>query len=125
VESRYQQFQSNFSQLRRVAIWKFFTAAMGRVLLDIATLEACFLFFGKPLPVGTLLLGYSLILTTSGLAALPGGLGLADLSIPGLFLRLGVQGAVALSAGLTYRLVAFWLVRFAGFLSWQYLESRP
>lgn len=124
IESRLEQFQSALSRLRRVPLWKFLTAAMGRVLFDMATLEACFLFFGEPLSPVVLLIGYSLILTVSGLAALPGGLGLADLSIPGLFLKLGVQGAVALSAGLTYRLIAFWLVRFVGFLAWQFLESR-
>jgi uncharacterized protein (TIRG00374 family) len=125
IASRLEQFLSEVTQLRRVPLWKFLAAASGRVLLDIATLGACFLFFGEPLPASALLIGYSLILTASALAALPGGLGLADLSIPGLFLKLGVQGAVALSAALTYRLVAFWLIRFVGFLAWQFLESRP
>jgi uncharacterized protein (TIRG00374 family) len=121
---RLEQFQAGLVRLRAVPLWKFFLAAFGRVALDIATLGACFLFFGHPLPPGTLLIGYSLILTTSALAALPGGLGMADLSIPGLFLKLGVDGAVALSAGLTYRLLAFWLVRFVGFFSWQLLEGK-
>jgi hypothetical protein len=35
-----------------------------------------------------------------------------------------VAGSVALAAGLTYRLIAFWLLRFIGFISWQLLESK-
>jgi len=123
IESRLKRFHSGLSRLQRIPLWKFLVAAVGRVTLDIATLGGCFLFFGYSIPLGTLLIGYSLILIASGLAALPGGLGMADLSIPALFLRLGVGGAVALSAGLTYRLVAFWLVRFIGFLAWQFLEE--
>ncbi len=123
IESRLEQFHAGLFRLQRIPLWKFLAAAVGRVTLDIATLGACFLFFGYSIPPATLLIGYSLILIASGLAALPGGLGMADLSIPALFLRLGVGGAVALSAGLTYRLLAFWLVRFIGFLAWQLLEG--
>jgi uncharacterized protein (TIRG00374 family) len=61
----------------------------------------------------------------SGMAALPGGLGMADAYVPVVFRWLAVPGSVALVAGLTYRLIAFWLVRFVGFLAWQILESRP
>ncbi|MGC8856857.1 MAG: flippase-like domain-containing protein, partial [Anaerolineae bacterium] len=124
LKERLSQFHASLEQFRQVPTWLFLLAALGRVLLDIATLGACFLFFGHPLSPGVLLLGYSLILITSALAALPGGLGMADLSIPGIFLKLGVSGAAALSAGLLYRLIAFWLVRFIGFLSWQFLEGR-
>jgi Mg2+-importing ATPase len=125
LKERLSQFHASLEQFRQVPVWQFLLAALGRVLLDIATLGACFLFFGHPLSPGVLLIGYSLILTTSALAALPGGLGMADLSIPGIFLKLGVSGAAAISAGLLYRLIAFWLVRFIGFLSWQFLEGRP
>ena len=59
----------------------------------------------------------------NSLAILPGGLGLADVSLPVLFNRLGVPGSLALAAGLTYRLVGCWLVRVIGFVSWQVLEG--
>jgi uncharacterized protein (TIRG00374 family) len=65
-----------------------------------------------------------LVLVLSGLAALPGGLGLVDASLAVIFARLGAPGAVAVAAALSYRLIAFWLVRFIGFVSWQILEAR-
>jgi uncharacterized protein (TIRG00374 family) len=65
-----------------------------------------------------------LILTFSGLGALPGGLGMTDAMVPIIFSWLGVPGSVAIAAGLTYRLIAFWLVRFVGFGSWLVLERR-
>ena len=123
--ARLAAFQSSLSQLRTVSLWKFILAAYGRVLLDAATLAACFVLFGKPANIGTMLTGYGIILVISGLAALPGGLGVADASVPVVFARLGVPASLALAAGLTYRLIAFWLLRFIGFVSWQVLESRP
>jgi uncharacterized protein (TIRG00374 family) len=125
TEARLSAFQSSLVQLQYVPRWKFILAAYGRVALDVATLGACFLLFRHPVSPGTVLTGYGLILVISGLAALPGGLGLADASVPVIFARLGVPGPVALAAGLTYRLIAFWLLRFVGFVSWQYLESKP
>jgi uncharacterized protein (TIRG00374 family) len=117
-------FRQNLGQYRRVPVWKFCLAAFGKVLLDVATLGAGFLLFNYAIFPGTLLTGYGLVLTFSGIAVLPGGLGMVDAYVPVLFSWLAVPGAVALAAGLTYRLIAFWLVRFAGFISWQYLEAR-
>ncbi len=69
-------------------------------------------------------IGYGLMLLLSGLAALPGGLGLTEASLAVIFARLGAPGAVAIAAALTYRLLAFWLLRLVGFASWQVLEVR-
>jgi uncharacterized protein (TIRG00374 family) len=123
VEKRLYIFHHGLDQLGKAPRWKFVLAAFGRVALDVVTLGLCFVLFQHPLPVGTLFVGYGLTLLISGLASLPGGLGLADASIPVIFASLGVPGAVALAAGLTYRLLAYWLVRFIGFASWQFLES--
>jgi uncharacterized protein (TIRG00374 family) len=95
-----------------------------RVLLDIATLGVCFIAFHYVIPPGILLTGYGLVLVMSGLAALPGGLGLVDVSLAVIFSRLGAPGAVAGAAALCYRLIAFWLVRFVGFITWQVLKAR-
>jgi len=124
LEARLAEVQSSLTMLRGAKIWKFLAAGVGRVVLDVATLGVCFLLFGYMIAPAALLTGYGLTLAASGLASLPGGLGLADLSIPGLFLLLGVPGPVALAAGITYRLIAYWSVRFVGFLSWQYLENK-
>jgi glycosyltransferase 2 family protein len=103
--------------------WKFILAAYGRSAFDVLALGLCFTLFHHPIPIGTLFVGYGLTLMLSGMASLPGGVGIADASIPIIFAGLGVPGAVALAAGLTYRLMAYWLVRFVGFVSWQVLES--
>jgi uncharacterized protein (TIRG00374 family) len=124
LEERLRIFRENLGQYQRVPVWKFILAAYGKVLLDVATLGAGFYLFRFAISPGTLLTGYGLILTFSGLAALPGGLGMADAYVPVLFSWLAVPGSVALAAGLTYRLIAFWLVRFVGFISWNYLEAR-
>jgi uncharacterized protein (TIRG00374 family) len=124
LEARLEAFRHSLGQYRRVPLWKFLVAAYARVALDVATLGACFLLFGYAVAPGTLLTGYGLILVMSGLAALPGGLGMADASVPVIFSRLGAPGSVALVAGLTYRLIAFWLLRFIGFLSWLALEKK-
>jgi uncharacterized protein (TIRG00374 family) len=124
IEVRLVDFQSHLDHLKHVPRWKFFVAAYGRVALDIITLGICFILFGNPITPATLLTGYGLILIMSELVSLPGGLGLADISVPVIFSRLGIAGEVALVAGLTYRLIAFWMLRFIGFISWQYLEAR-
>jgi uncharacterized protein (TIRG00374 family) len=124
LEERLELFQSGLTQFKDVPVWKFGMAAYGRVGLDIATLELCFLMFHQVVTPGTLVIGYGLILMLSGLASLPGGLGVADISIPIIFTRMGVDASVAIAAGLTYRLIAFWLLRFIGFINWQALEVR-
>jgi uncharacterized protein (TIRG00374 family) len=117
-------FHMGLKRLGKAPRWKFILAAFGRVTLDVVTLGLCFVLFQHQLPLGTLFVGYGITLLISGLASVPGGLGLADASIPVIFASLGVPGAVALAAGLTYRLIAYWLVRFIGFVSWQVLESQ-
>ena len=72
--------------------------------------------FGYTIAPETLLIGYGLIFTSSGLSALPGGLVMTEAFVPVIFSPLGVPGAVALAAGLTYRLIAFWMVRFVGYI---------
>jgi len=123
VACRLEAFNRGLEELRAVPRWTFFVATAGRVLLDVATLGACFALLGHLIRPDILLISYGLIMVISSLAILPGGLGLADVSLPVVFNRLGVPGSLALAAGLTYRLLAFWLVRFIGFVSWQLLEG--
>jgi uncharacterized protein (TIRG00374 family) len=124
VEARLSAFQDNLARYSRGHLWKLILAAYGKVVLDVATLGAGFLLIGYAISPGTLYTGYGLILSFSGLAALPGGIGMADAYVPVIFSWLSVPGSVALVAGLVYRLIAFWLLRFCGFLTWQYLENR-
>ncbi|HEX9331906.1 MAG TPA: flippase-like domain-containing protein [Anaerolineales bacterium] len=124
LTDRVNGFYDGLSQVKHVPPMILLGLATGRIALDVATLGACFIAFGYAIPLGILITGYGLVLAFSGLAALPGGLGLVDASLAVIFARLGAPGAVAVAAALSYRLIAFWLVRFIGFVSWQVLEAR-
>jgi len=124
VTARLHNFYDGLGELGETPRWPFLTTAFGRVALDVATLGACFAAFHHPVSVGVLLTGYGLTLLLSAMAALPGGMGLADASLVVIYARLGAPGAVAIAAALTYRLIAFWLLRFVGFVSWQVQEAR-
>ena len=122
LDARLDSFYGGLSQLGQTRRWPFLMTAGVRVFLDVVSLGACFATFHYAIPLGILLTGYGLTLLLSGLAALPGGLGLADLSLAVIYARLGAPGAVAVAAALCYRLIAFWLLRFIGFVTWQMLE---
>jgi uncharacterized protein (TIRG00374 family) len=117
-------FNQNIRRYPRSSILMFPISAYGKVILDVVTMGVCFRLFGYSIEPATLLVGYGLILTLSGLSALPGGLVMTEAFIPVVFSRLGVPGSVAIAAGLMYRLIAFWLVRFVGYVSWLLLEKR-
>jgi uncharacterized protein (TIRG00374 family) len=117
-------FNQNIRLYPRSSIFKFPLSAYGKVILDVVTLGVCFRMFGYTIHPATLLVGYGLILTLSGVSALPGGLVMTEAFIPVIFSRLGVPAPVAIAAGLTYRLIAFWMVRFVGYITWLVLERK-
>jgi putative heme transporter len=123
VIQRMNEFYNGLTWLRHRPTWPYWLTSLGRVSLDVACLAACFAAFNYTIAAGPLLTGYGLMLLISGLAALPGGLGMADLSLSIIYARLGAPGAVAIAAALSYRLIAWWMVRFIGFITWQVLEA--
>jgi uncharacterized protein (TIRG00374 family) len=122
VDRRLDEFRCNMRNYHEVSILKLGLSSYGKVVLDVATLGAAFYMFGYPIAASDLLIGYGLILLFSGSAALPGGLVMTEASVPVIFSWLGVPGSVALAAGLMYRLIAFWMVRFIGYFCWHALE---
>jgi glycosyltransferase 2 family protein len=124
VDQRVDSFYDGLSNYTLKPLWLAFVFTLMRVVLDVASLGACFIAFNYVVPLGILLTGYGLMLALSSLSALPGGLGMADLSLAVVYARLGAPGAVAVAAALAYRLIAFWLLRFIGFVTWQVLEAR-
>lgn len=124
VVARIDGFYDGLAQLGRRSRIPFLIFAFSRVILDVTSLGVCFIAFSYSILPGILLTGYGLMLALSGLGALPGGLGLADASLAVVFARLGAPGSVAVAAALAYRLIAFWLLRFIGFINWQVLEAR-
>ena len=124
VDERLTFFQTNLRRYQSSALWKLPLSAYGKVFLDVLSLGACFQLFGYSITPSTLFVGYGLVLTFSGMGALPGGLATTDAMVPVIFSWLRVPGSFAIAAGLTYRLVAYWLVRFVGYISWLFLERR-
>ena len=125
LTARLDNFYDGLAYLGQTPRWLSGLMATGRVALDVATLGACFAAFHYVITPGVLLTGYGLTLLLSALAALPGGVALTDVSVAVIYARLGILGAVAIAASLSYRLIAFWLVRLVGFISWQMLEWKP
>jgi uncharacterized protein (TIRG00374 family) len=123
VTTRVDSFYDGLAHLGSRSHWPFLFFSFSRRILDVATLGACFIAFSYSVLPGVLLTGYGLMLLLSGLGALPGGLGLTEVSLAVIFARLGAPGAVAIAAALAYRLIAFWLLRFIGFINWQVLEA--
>lgn len=124
LDARLGSFYDGTSRLKNVSPIFLLGTAVGRVMLDVVSLWACFAAFHFVVSPGILLTGYGLVLILSGLAALPGGLGLVDASLAVIFAQLGAPSAVAVASALSYRLIAFWFLRFAGFVTWQVLEAR-
>ncbi len=124
LDGRLVYFNQNLRRYPQSSMLKLPLSAYSKVILDVITLGVCFRLFGYTIATDTLLIGYGLILTVSGVSALPGGLVMTDAFVPVIFSRLGVPGSIALAAGLTYRLIAFWLVRLIGYISWLILERR-
>ena len=122
LDARMQEFSANLNRYREVPYWKFIVSAYGKVILDVFTLGACFYLFRYPILVGRLFTGYGIMLLANGIAVLPGGLGMTDAYVPVIFSWLEVPGAVALASGLSFRLIAYWLLRFIGFVAWLALE---
>ncbi|MCS7222561.1 MAG: lysylphosphatidylglycerol synthase transmembrane domain-containing protein [Anaerolineae bacterium] len=82
----------------------------------------CFYAFGQRLPPYTLLLLYTLTITINTLGAIPGGVGLAEVSLATLYAQFDVELERAMIIALAYRLTGYWLPRAVGGLSWLWLE---
>lgn len=124
LDDRLRFFQKNLKRYDLPLLIKLPLSAYGKVILDVLTMGICFRLFGYEISPSSLFIGYGLVLTFSGLTALPGGLVMTDAFVPVIFSWLRVPGSVAIAAGLSYRLIAFWLVRFVGYLCWLWLEKR-
>ncbi len=123
LDDRLRFFQKNLKHYDLPLLIKLPLSAYGKVILDVLTMGFCFRLFGYEISPSSLFVGYGLVLTFSGLTVLPGGLVMTDAFVPIIFSWLRVPASVAIAAGLTYRLIAFWLVRFVGYLCWLWLEK--
>ncbi len=95
-----------------------------RSLFEFLGLLMCFYAIGQPLPLPTMILVYTLTLAVDSLGALPGGIGLAEVSLSALYVAFGMSTEAAVVVALSFRLTNYWLPRVAGGLSWLWLERK-
>jgi uncharacterized protein (TIRG00374 family) len=95
-------------------------------LADAGVLAVSILAIGVTVPWRPLLLVYGLATVIGSLGITPGGIGLVEGTLCLGLVRTGVPATLALAAVLLYRLVSFWLVMAAGWLTLLYLRlERP
>ncbi len=83
-------------------------------LTDSAALWLLFLAFGYRIQIGVLLVGYGVANLLVSFPVAPGGLGVVEAGMAGIYTAFGAPGRVAVVAVLCYRLLSFWLPVLAG-----------
>jgi glycosyltransferase 2 family protein len=81
---------------------------------DLLSLYFLFLAASYRIDVGTMLAGYGLPEVAGRLTFLPGGLGVVEGGMVGLYRALGVRSSVAVVVVLAYRTLSFWLPTLSG-----------
>lgn len=95
------------------------------VALDMLTLYFCFAAARYPVGFGVLLAGYGLPVLIGKVAVIPGGVGLVEASMLGIFAALGVPAPTAVTVMLAYRVISFWIPNLAGMPIIPVLEAQP
>lgn len=95
------------------------------VIFDILTLYFMFLAAGYNISLGVLLSGYGLPLLLGKMAfIIPGGIGIVETTMLGLYTGLGIPSATCAVVILGYRLISFWIPTISGFAGIPYLDRR-
>ena len=82
--------------------------AAAKIGFDMATLFALFLGTGHTIAPGVLIAGYALPQLIGSVSFLPGGIGVVEGGMTGLFAALGVPTPAAVLTVLAYRGISFW-----------------
>jgi uncharacterized protein (TIRG00374 family) len=90
--------------------------AIANTGFDIATLYCLFLAARHDIGVGLLLAGYGIPLLVGRGTFLPGGVGVIETGMVGLYTTLGVPSAIAVLVVLVYRGLSFWIPTLVGFV---------
>ncbi len=83
-------------------------------LTDVAALWLLFLAFGYRMHIGVLVVGYGLANLLATIPITPGGLGLVEAGLAGIYTSSGAPGSIAVVTVLAYRLISYWLPVLAG-----------
>jgi uncharacterized membrane protein YbhN (UPF0104 family) len=82
--------------------------AWGYLWFDIAVLWVCFKALGRTPPIADLVLAYQ-IGYLSNLIPIPGGIGVLDGSLVGMFVLYGINDTAATSATIVYHAISLWI----------------
>ena len=99
-------------------------AALVNWLTDVGVLAVSILAVGAAVPWRDLLLVYAAGVTAKSLAITPGGLAITEGALSVSLVASGVRTGQALAAAVLYRLVSFWFVAMAGWLTLLLLRTR-
>lgn len=97
---------------------------LARSVFEALGLMMCFYALGQYLPWPTMILIYTLTIAVNSLGAIPGGIGLAEVSLAVLYTQFGIPVQTAVVIALAYRLTDYWLPRLAGGVAWFWLEQK-
>jgi len=75
----------------------------------VTALWFCFYALGNPIGLGTLLTGFSLGITAGFISLVPGGLGVQEGSMAGIYALLGVPFQIAVLAAILFRIVYYFI----------------
>jgi len=99
--------------------WAPLLGVTGYYLFDMLTMSLIFRAAGYPIKLGVLIAGYALPQILAKMAfIIPGGIGVIETAMAGLFVSQAVPDDIALVVVLGYRLISFWLPILFGFLSY-------
>jgi len=109
---------------KRNLIWPFLFALNSKALL-ICVLAFCFLAFGTPFTVGTLVGGFSIGYLFLIVSPTPAGLGIVEgaMTVALNTLRVKVNAAVLIT--MAYRALTFWFPLAVGGMAFRWLQGKP
>jgi uncharacterized protein (TIRG00374 family) len=99
-------------------------ASLVNWLTDVAVLAVSVLAVGAAVPWRDLLLVYAAGITAKSLAITPGGLAITEGALSVSLVASGLHARQALAAAVLYRVVSFWLVAVAGWLTLLMIRMR-
>jgi glycosyltransferase 2 family protein len=99
--------------------------AVINTVFDMLTLYFIFIAANNQVSIGILLIGYGLPLLLGKIAfIIPGGVGVIETAMVGLYTELGVPNPTAVVVVLAYRLISFWLPLITGFIMVPILQGK-
>ncbi len=103
--------------------YSIFLSLLARFGFEALSLMMCFYALGQSLPIATLILLYALSIAINTIGAvLPGGVGLAEVSLSALYAQFGIPTEAALAIALAYRMTGYWFPRVAGGVALLWIE---